>query len=94
MIKPYFLLSLVIFFINSFASDHGIYLHTVSNIKGEMDDVKSNLLKAFSSSDFNVVSAMDMYFWDAGKFAFMDHMQMPGMLDESIKRAFFGSEEE
>jgi len=47
----------------------------------------------------NVYSAremlrMDMYFWDAGQWAFMDHMQMPGILDESIKRAFFGEIEE
>jgi hypothetical protein len=26
--------------------------------------------------------------------AFMDHMQMPGILDDSIKRAFFGEEED
>jgi len=32
---------------------------------------------------------MDMYFWDAGKMAFMNYMQMPGMLDESIKKALF-----
>jgi hypothetical protein len=32
---------------------------------------------------------MDMYFWDAGMAAFMDHMGMPGMLDESIYRALF-----
>lgn len=30
---------------------------------------------------------MDMYFWDAGKMAFMKYMQMPGMLDDSIKKA-------
>lgn len=33
---------------------------------------------------------MDMYFWDAGMGAFMNHMQMPSMLDESIGRALFG----
>ncbi len=33
---------------------------------------------------------MDMYFWDAGMAAFMDHMSMPGILDESIKRALLG----
>jgi len=32
---------------------------------------------------------MDMYFWDAGKMAFMNYMQMPGILDESIKKALF-----
>ncbi len=34
---------------------------------------------------------MDMYFWDAGMSAFMDHMSMPGVLDESIKRALLGN---
>jgi hypothetical protein len=33
---------------------------------------------------------MDMYFWDAGMSAFMDHMSMPGILDESIKKAILG----
>ncbi len=33
---------------------------------------------------------MDMYFWDAGMSAFMNHMSMPGILDESIKRALLG----
>ena len=33
---------------------------------------------------------MDMYFWDAGMPAFMNHMSMPGILDESIKRALLG----
>jgi hypothetical protein len=37
---------------------------------------------------------MDMYFWDAGMAAFMDHMGMPGMLDESIYLALFGKEKE
>jgi len=37
---------------------------------------------------------MDMYFWDAGMGAFMDHMQMPGMLDDSIYRALFAKEKE
>jgi len=32
---------------------------------------------------------MDMYFWDAGKMAFMNYAQMPGMLDDSIKKALF-----
>ncbi len=35
---------------------------------------------------------MDMYFWDAGKMAFMNHMSMPSVLDESIKLALFGKE--
>ena len=34
---------------------------------------------------------MDMYFWDAGMSAFMNHMSMPGILDESIKRALLGN---
>ena len=37
---------------------------------------------------------MDMYFWDAGKMAFMNYMQMPGTLDESIKKALFNIEED
>ncbi len=35
---------------------------------------------------------MDMYFWDAGKMAFMNHMSMPSVLDESIGLALFGKE--
>jgi len=38
------------------------------------------------------MSRMDMYFWDAGMSAFMDHMSMPGILDESIKKALLGKE--
>lgn len=34
---------------------------------------------------------MDMYFWDAGMSAFMNHMSMPGVLDESIKRSLLGN---
>ena len=34
---------------------------------------------------------MDMYFWDAGMAAFMDHMSMPGILDDSIKKALLGN---
>ena len=34
---------------------------------------------------------MDMYFWDAGMSAFMDHMSMPGILDESIKKSLLGN---
>ena len=30
---------------------------------------------------------MDMFFWDAGKMAFMKYMNMPKMLDNSIKKA-------
>ena len=33
---------------------------------------------------------MDMYFWDAGMGAFMNHMNMPSMLDDSIDRALLG----
>ncbi|MBI9071737.1 MAG: hypothetical protein JEY94_09070 [Melioribacteraceae bacterium] len=32
---------------------------------------------------------MDMYFWDAGMNAFMNHMSMPAILDESIYKALF-----
>ncbi|PKL83584.1 MAG: hypothetical protein CVV24_04170 [Ignavibacteriae bacterium HGW-Ignavibacteriae-3] len=35
---------------------------------------------------------MDMYFWDAGKMAFMNHMSMPSVLDESIGVALLGKE--
>ncbi|MBC8385488.1 MAG: hypothetical protein H8E57_08230 [Candidatus Cloacimonetes bacterium] len=35
---------------------------------------------------------MDMYFWDAGKWAFMKFMNMPKTLDKSIKRALLNSE--
>lgn len=34
---------------------------------------------------------MDMYFWDAGMSAFMDHMSMPTILDESLKKSLLGS---
>jgi hypothetical protein len=37
---------------------------------------------------------MDMYFWDAGMAAFMDHMSMPGILDESIYRALFAKDKD
>lgn len=37
---------------------------------------------------------MDMYFWDAGMKAFMDHMSMPGILDESIYRALFSKDKD
>jgi hypothetical protein len=32
---------------------------------------------------------MDMFFWDAGMKAFMDHMSMPKILDASLKQAMF-----
>jgi hypothetical protein len=35
---------------------------------------------------------MDMYFWDAGKMAFMNHMSMPGILDMSIRLALLGKD--
>ena len=35
---------------------------------------------------------MDMYYWDAGMAAFMDHMSMPAILDESLGRALLGEE--
>jgi hypothetical protein len=34
---------------------------------------------------------MDMFFWDAGKMAFMKYMNMPKMLDRSIKIAVTGN---
>ena len=37
---------------------------------------------------------MDMYFWDAGMAAFMNHMSMPGIIDESIYRALFGKDKD
>jgi hypothetical protein len=37
---------------------------------------------------------MDMYFWDAGMAAFMNHMSMPGILDESIYKALFVKEKD
>jgi hypothetical protein len=37
---------------------------------------------------------MDMYFWDAGMSAFMDHMSMPSILDESLRRALLGNKYE
>ena len=33
---------------------------------------------------------MDMYFWDAGKMAFMKYVNLPKMLDNSIKKALLG----
>lgn len=35
---------------------------------------------------------MDMYYWDAGMAAFMNHMSMPAILDESLQRALLGEE--
>ncbi len=35
---------------------------------------------------------MDMYYWDAGMAAFMDHMSMPAILDESLQRAILSEE--
>lgn len=37
---------------------------------------------------------MDMYFWDAGKMAFMSYKNMPGMLDESIRKALLNIDED
>lgn len=34
---------------------------------------------------------MDMYFWDAGMMAFMDHMSMPDILDVSLRKALLGN---
>jgi hypothetical protein len=33
---------------------------------------------------------MDLFFWDAGKAAFMKYAQMPAMLDKSLKKATLG----
>jgi len=33
---------------------------------------------------------MDLFFWDAGKAAFMKYAQMPAMLDRSLKKALLG----
>ena len=33
---------------------------------------------------------MDLFFWDAGKAAFMKYAQMPAMLDKSLKKALLG----
>ena len=33
---------------------------------------------------------MDLFFWDAGKGAFMKYAQMPAMLDRSLKKALRG----
>lgn len=37
---------------------------------------------------------MDMYFWDAGKMAFMNYKNMPGMLDESIRKALLNIDDD
>jgi hypothetical protein len=37
---------------------------------------------------------MDMYFWDAGMAAFMDHMSMPGIIDDSIYKALFAKDKD
>ncbi len=56
------------------------------------------VLITFSNNEIKVRTAremfrMDMYFWDAGKMAFMKYMNMPGMLDQSIKKALLGTED-
>ncbi len=50
---------------------------------------EGNEIKVYTQRE---MSRMDMYFWDAGMSAFMDHMSMPGILDESIKKALLGKE--
>ena len=45
------------------------------------------MIKVFTARE---MFRMDMYFWDAGMPAFMDHMSMPGILDEAIKKALLG----
>ena len=37
---------------------------------------------------------MDMFFGDAGMGAFMNHMSMPGILDDSIYHALFGKDKD
>ncbi len=48
---------------------------------------EGNSLNVYTQKEMH---RMDMYFWDAGMSAFMNHMSMPGILDESIKRALLG----
>lgn len=48
---------------------------------------EDNNIKIYTQREMH---RMDMYFWDAGMSAFMDHMSMPGILDESLKRALLG----
>jgi len=50
---------------------------------------ENNSIKIYTQREMH---RMDMYFWDAGMSAFMDHMSMPGILDESIKKALLGKE--
>lgn len=52
---------------------------------------EENIINVYSPRE---MFRMDMYFWDAGKMAFMNYMQMPGILDESIKKALFKIEED
>ena len=47
---------------------------------------EGNIINVYSPRE---MFRMDMYFWDAGKMAFMNFAQMPGMLDDSIKKALF-----
>ena len=44
-------------------------------------------LKVFTARE---MFRMDMWFWDAGMGAFMNHMSMPGLLDASLRRAILG----
>ena len=48
---------------------------------------QDNEIKVFTTRE---MFRMDMYFWDAGMMAFMDHMSMPAILDDSIRKALLG----
>jgi len=45
-------------------------------------------LKVFTARE---MFRMDMWFWDAGMSAFMNHMSMPSLLDASLRRAILGN---
>ena len=36
------------------------------------------------------MARIDMYFWDARMMAFIDHMSMPDILDNSLRKAILG----
>lgn len=54
------------------------------------------VLAVFDNGKIKIYTAremfrMDMYFWDAGMSAFMKHMSMPSMLDESLRKALLNN---
>ncbi len=49
--------------------------------------VEKGKLKVFTARE---MFRMDMWFWDAGMAAFMNHMSMPGLLDKSLRKAILG----